>query len=515
MTATTLPFSATGQFSKLFLDYVADAPALRPFYGPRPTPEGFDSQLALRQGFPAEKRQTLVAALTRQYADLPGAPDFSVLLQPNAFTVTSGHQLNLLTGPLYVVFKLVTIINLSRKLKARHPDHEFVPVYWMASEDHDFEEINHVRLGGRTHTWLTPQTGAVGRMHTRDLEKLFADLPEHLPLFRKAYAENATLAGAVRQYMHALFGQEGLVVLDADDAALKAQFREVMLDDAFSQAPHRLVLEQSARLEALGYKPQVSPREINFFYLKDDVRERIVTEGEGFHVLGTDWRFSATALRQEIEDHPERFSPNVILRPLYQEVILPNLGYVGGPGELAYWLQLRPVFEHYGVPFPVLLPRNFAMVITPATARRMAALGLEPEAVFADETTLRHRYVRTHTDKQLDISPEAAALQAALQQIGQKAGAIDPTLTQHVAAAQARFGHWTERLEKRLLRSEAQNQGTDVQHLHDLKTHLFPGGGLQERADNLLDFQLNDPAFLQKLLQTFDPFRLEFYWLMA
>lgn len=510
MQVSCIPLAATRQFSSLFLNFISGDETLKPFYGEFPDLEGFRRQLEIKQPDP-ERRRTLVSVLEKQYAGLANQPDFSSLLDEKTFTVTTGHQLNLFTGPLYVVFKLVSTINLARRLAREFPGYRFVPVYWMATEDHDFDEINHFRLSGKTYTWKTTQTGAVGRMDPTGLRALLDEIPERLPLFEEAYLGQKTLADAVRFYMHELFGREGLICLDADDRDLKASFRQVIEDDVFHHTAGRLVAD--CGLDKLGYKQQVTPREINFFYLKDGVRERLVPTEGGVKVNDTTLVFTDAEVRELLDQTPEVFSPNVILRPLYQEMILPNLAYLGGPGELAYWLQLKPVFDHYSVPYPVLMPRNFAMVISPATRRRISNLELTAPELFQAETNLRRQYVEKHAAYSLDIHPELGKILAALEGLREKSVRINPTLDGHIKAEEQKFKNWAERLERRLYASESQNQETAIRQLNELKAHLFPGGGLQERIDNYLNFSLADPQFIPQLLETFDPFRYEFYLL--
>ncbi|SDL73509.1 bacillithiol biosynthesis cysteine-adding enzyme BshC [Siphonobacter aquaeclarae] len=510
MQVSCIPLAATRQFSSLFLNFISGDETLKPFYGEFPNLDGFRRQLEIKQLDP-ERRRTLVSVLEKQYAGLENQPDIRSLLDEKTFTVTTGHQLNLFTGPLYVIFKLVSTINLAKRLSREFPEHRFVPVYWMATEDHDFDEINHFRLSGKTYTWNTSQTGAVGRMDPSGLKALFEEIPERLPLFEKAYSEQKTLADAVRFYMHELFGAEGLICLDADDRDLKASFRSVIEDDIRHHTAQRLVAE--CGLDALGYKQQVTPRDINFFYLKDGLRERLIPADGGVQVNDTKIHFSDAEVRDLLEQTPEVFSPNVILRPLYQEMILPNLAYLGGPGELAYWLQLKPVFDHYGVPYPVLMPRNFAMVLSAATRRRISNLDLSAEELFQDETHLRRKYVEKHAEYSLDIHPELGQILKSLEGIREKAARINPTLDGHIKAEEQKVKNWAERLERRLFASESQNQETAIRQLSELKAYLFPGGGLQERTDNFLNFSLADPAFIPKLLETFDPFRYEFYLL--
>lgn len=503
-----MPLSATGQFSSLFLDYLNQKTAVRSFYGEFPTLDAFPRQIQQKQ-FSTENRNILADVLTRQYAGLSNVPDLDVLRQPTTFTVTTGHQLNIFTGPLYIMYKIVTILNLAKKLKETYPDHNFVPIYWMASEDHDFAEINHFRLFGRTHSWETEQRGAVGRMNPRELADLLKTIPEKLPLFEQAYLNHDTLADAVRFYMHELFGAEGLVCLDADDADLKRVFAPIIRDELLQQTTSTLVNKTTETLNELGYKTPISPRDINLFYLTDSgtngLRERIARTDDGYEVLNTKLRFTEAELLAELSQTPERFSPNVVMRPLYQETILPNLAYIGGPSEVPYWLQLKAEFDHYGLAFPMLMPRNFALYVPRVAARRINKLGLTVTDMFQDVVTLKRSYVEHHTEHSLKFDAENKVVNKALATILQKAQLVDPTLEKAVLAETKRFANAVVRLEKKMRRAEEHNQETGVRQLLAVKEELFPGGTPQERADNFLTFYLNDSKFLQKLLANFDP----------
>lgn len=510
MLVQSLPLDVTRQFPPLFLDYIHQNPALKPFYGDFPDLEGFRRQLS-RKPFDAAKRQTLVSVLEKQYAGLPNPPDFSVLLDETTFTVTTGHQLNLCTGPLYVVYKLITVVNLAKKLAAEFPDYRFVPVYWMATEDHDFAEINHFQIDGNAYAWHTEQTGAVGRMKTGELKAVFAKVSEKLPVFERAYAGQPTLAAAVRAYTHELFGAEGLVCLDADDRALKAQFADVMRDDVTNHTAFRLVNETTQRLEALGYKAQIHPRDINFFYLGNGVRERLVRVHDGYEVLDTGIQLLESEMGELIDAEPEALSPNVILRPLYQEMILPNLAYVGGPAEVPYWLQLKGVFDHHGVPFPLLMPRNFALVLNQPSARRLKSLGLAPEELFHEEHVLRKTFVQRHSDLDLSLNDEIAAFGQRFSILEAKAVAVDATLGGAVRADFKRLLNRLDWLEKRLVRAEARRQEVGLRHLAEVKAHLFPNGEAQERVQNFMTFALPHPDFLRNMAAVFDPLDFRYY----
>ena len=384
MKTVKVPFRETNQFGKFFLDYVDGNEKLQPYFDQPPAVEAFEKVIGERN-FSLEQRKELVDVLTSQYEnfDVPEGVQENVerIGNERTFTVTTGHQLNIFTGPLYFIYKIVSTINACKKLKEAYPDFHFVPVYWMATEDHDFDEINHFYFQGEKHEWKTDQKGAVGRFDPAGLKEICEKLPEAAAFFSRAYEEK-TLASAVRHYVNHLFGKEGLVVLDADDVRLKNRLAPVIREELTLNTSYHLVAEASGELSEAGYKPQVAGREINFFYMDGDIRERIVQENGKFSVLNTDLVFEKEELLNMADSHPDRFSPNVILRPLYQEMILPNLAYAGGPSELVYWLQLRKVFEHYQVPFPVLLARNFATIVEEPVWEKWSKTGLSVQDPF-------------------------------------------------------------------------------------------------------------------------------------
>ncbi len=482
----THTLTSLNAFSKLLLDYLAEKPVLKTFYNNGPRLENFKDQIASKSTFPAANRAILQTVLSEQYAAIGAEMPEVDLRDENTFTVTTGHQLNIYTGPLYVIYKLVSTINLARKLQKAYPTQRFVPVYWMATEDHDFEEINHFFAFGTKYEWNTSQKGAVGRFSLSD----FPRIPLKNEIFDKAYSEGKTLSEAVRMYMHALFGAEGLVCLDADDARLKSIFAPIMEADLKQQVHEPIVRATTEKLEALGYKTQVSARPVNLFELTENDRVRLET---GDSVDST------------------KASPNVILRPLYQEVILPNLAYIGGPAEVAYWLQLKGIFDLHQVPFPILLPRNFAIVKTQNQAEKAEKLGLSLADLFKNELALRRDFVAGRTSHKLDTDQEAQNLMPILAELAARAKAIDPTLEASVHAEQARWIKGLEHLAKKLKRAEERNQGDEVRQVLALKEALFPAGEWQERHTNFLEFASDYPDFIHDLLQTFDPLHFEFY----
>jgi bacillithiol biosynthesis cysteine-adding enzyme BshC len=429
--------------------------------------------------------------------------------------VTTGHQLNIFTGPLYFIYKIVTVINACIELKKAYPEYNFVPVYWMASEDHDFEEISYFRFNGKKFTWETDQQGAVGRFSPKSLKGIIDNIL-HLPdFFTEAYLKRKTLSESVRHYVNALFGDEGLVIIDADHKELKQQLIHVIKDDVFEHSANDLVNKTSNALQSLGYSTQVFPREINFFYLKDNIRARLVKDDNHYSVLDTNIKFTTDELKAEMNEFPENFSPNVVLRPLYQEMILPNLAYVGGPSELVYWLQLKDVFTYYNTAFPMLMPRNFAGVITPRINDKIEKCNLSFEDIFKNEVALIKEKVQANSKHNLSLKKQKKEFELLFINVRNHALDIDKSLEKLVSAENQRMINSLSKIEKKLLKAEKKNQEVLTKRISTIKESLFPGGSPQERKDNFLNFYLSDPNFIKNCLNAFDPFDFKFHLITA
>jgi bacillithiol synthase len=510
-----VPFAETHSFSPFFLDYIQQKETLKSFYRHFPSIENFKDPLKEKgASFSGAHRDSLVGVLHKQYEGVPEIDavqkNITSLRDAKTFTITTGHQLNIFTGPLYFIYKILTVVNTCTKLKQQYPDYNFVPVYWMASEDHDYDEIKYFRLYGKKYIWNTEQKGAVGRFHTKELKALLSEVPGDITIFKEAYSKHKTLSGAVRYYVNALFGEQGVVVVDADDQTLKASFRDVIRQDVLQNVTKPLVEKTTAKLEALGYKTQIFCRDINFFYLDDNLRSRLEKTGEQFSVLDTDISFTADEVKNEIETHPEKFSPNVILRPLYQEVILPNLAYIGGPAEVVYWLQLKSVFDHFNVPFPILMPRNFAMILDHQVARKFEKTGLELKDIFEEKNFIFNHWVLKHSPRNLTVGEERKQVNQLFEELKKRAVSIDKTLVAFTEAEGKRGLNSLEKIERKFLRAEKRLHTDRLRQIESVKDDLFPNGSLQERVDNFLNFYQQDARFIQKLSEAFDPFDFNF-----
>jgi bacillithiol biosynthesis cysteine-adding enzyme BshC len=439
------------------------------------------------------------------------------LADSKTFTVTTGHQLNLFTGPLYFIYKIVATINLAEKLKQAYPERHFVPVYWMASEDHDFDEINYFKLEGKKYQWKSTQKGAVGDFELDDsFKEFFKEVAFFVPdFFKEAYQKSEKLSEAVRKYVHHLFGEKGLLVVDGNDAALKRLFIPVMEEDLVNQSPSRFASDQSNKLEELGYKSQIYPRDINLFYMVKGVRERIEKKDTVYKVLNTDISFSEKEILEELGQHPERFSPNVVLRPLYQEMILPNLAYLGGPAEVIYWLQLKSMFDHFEVQFPAIMPRNFAVILDTVVSRKIKQLGLNDEQLFEPVLDWKKTFVLNNAFIDFQFEQEKKSISDIFEHTGKKASELEKSLGNAFEAGKMRALKIMDQLSKKVRKAEERRQTVQIRRREEIQELLFPGGSPQERVENFMRFYLESPGFLDELFELFDPFDFNYMILKA
>jgi bacillithiol biosynthesis cysteine-adding enzyme BshC len=524
MEAKYIDYDETRCFSSTVTRLLNKDDRLKPFVNQFPDLKAFKNMISQRKF--EGNRDLLVGALVHQYRNISSQSsllksNIEALGDANSFTVTTGHQLNIFTGPLYFIFKIVTAINLAKDLKSAFPDKNFIPVYWMATEDHDFEEINHTYIGGKKISWKLDAVGATGRLNTKSIIQSLKEYKGILGISQNAeklsemvssaYADGKNLADATRYLANELFGALGLVIVDADDKSLKSQFAPIIERDIIEQNSYKNIEESSKKLAEIDIHVQVNPREINFFYLIDDLRERIVFEDEKYQVLNTEISFSEDELKREIKNNPERFSPNVVMRPLYQEMILPNLAYIGGGGELAYWLQLKANFDFYKVDFPLLVLRNSAMIADEKIEAKLQRLNLTFAGIFGETETLKKKYVHLHTQNDLTLSNEWKAIISVFEGLKARAQKIDPTLAPSTEAVEVRLKKALDSLEKKLIRAEKRNFSEALSAIEKIKTQLFPGGGLQERKENFGLFYIKyGDDFILELLKYLKPLDFKF-----
>ncbi|MBK6521479.1 MAG: bacillithiol biosynthesis cysteine-adding enzyme BshC [Sphingobacteriaceae bacterium] len=332
----TLSFEDTGLLNALVQDYLLKKKDTEQLYVSFPDIDGYKKILGDTKLYATLDRKILVQSLLQQAQAVTNTSkeslaNISQLGNTNCFTVTTGHQLCLFTGPLYFIYKIISTINLSEWLNKSFPDKKFVPVYWMASEDHDFEEVNHAFAYGKKIEWKSDEKGAVGSFKTKSIGSVISELEtvlgpgenseELISLFKNAYLNHDSLDKATRFLVNELFGQYGLVIADGNDKTLKQELKALIKKDIFENIPAKKANETIAYLQTKKYSVQVNPRDVNCFYLDENGRHRIEKTGDSYSLIGANKIFSKSELEKIIDVSPEKISPNVVLRPMYQQHI--------------------------------------------------------------------------------------------------------------------------------------------------------------------------------------------------
>ncbi|MBI3234589.1 MAG: bacillithiol biosynthesis cysteine-adding enzyme BshC [Bacteroidetes bacterium] len=486
MNHTYLDLKELTSTQSIVKDYLSQQ--LNSFVSNPPSDEGISKAISERT-FGPEKRKTLVNVFKRQYQNFNQSDlvqkNFNALLQENTFTVTTGHQLNLFTGPLYTIYKTLHTIALAQRLNEQHPHQYFVPVFWLASEDHDLLEINHIHLFQKKYTWETSQTGAVGQMNGEGIKELLEEIKllfgnsektlHLIEVFEKAY-QLGDLATATQYIFNELMGEFGLLVLNPDDAELKTHFLPYMIKDIVDEYNDTYLQSQTAELGKL-YKTQVFPRQVNFFHLTKGQRERIKSTSEG----GT--KFTA----EYITEHIAEFSPNVCLRPLYQEVVLPNIIYLGGPGEIGYWLQFKKMFDGNGVQFPVLIPRYSAYIQSQSFLKKWNKLGFESMDIFKKLDDLIALYISRNASL-VNLQEQKDQLELLRNPLIEKVKSVDPTLAAQADAFINKTLEQLQGLDKKIEKVQKQKFETELAKITQLCQEQFPEGSPPDRYFNYMQF---------------------------
>jgi len=499
MEVNCYPFEETKTLQGFSLDYLSRSKSVTELYSDFPDKEGFKKQIAKRLIKGCADRAVLSKALKAQYASIQSSAsvqeNIEALNQEKTFTIVTGHQLNLMTGPLYFVHKIHSAIRLAQQLKEWFPAYHFVPVYWMATEDHDFEEINHFYHRGKRTVWQSDEHGAVGRFSTKELSHLLdhfanefsvGEASDFVTLAKTAYAL-PTLTQATRYIVNTLFGEHGLVCVDGDDKALKRLVAPVFKQEMLQSVASEQTVQSNKHIINLGYQPQLKIQEINLFYLKDQLRERIEREGENYRVRNTGILFSQEELLQELKEHPERFSPNAALRPVYEEHILPNLAYIGGGAEVSYWLQLRSTFDALGVHYPAVVLRDSLVVLDTKHKQLRAKLNWSFSDCLGSLEGLEDKYIHQHKQPTSSIKETRSTIEEAMDKVVEEIKALDSTLVASAQAARTKQLKALEVLEKKEKRAWRKKHQVELQQVRKLHAMIYPNGVFQERKMNIVD----------------------------
>ncbi len=461
----------------------------------------FKNQIHLKQGsFTANQRKVLAETLENQMSGLEFSSkqreNLEGLKQINTFTITTGHQLNLFSGPAFFVYKILQTIKTCSYLKQNFPDFNFVPIYWMASEDHDFAEINHFKTESGYYEINEKPGSAVGKIKVNDtffiseFEKEFKDYvfgTELILMLKEAYKSGNTLTEAIKTLVNRLFSEFGLLMIDGDSKELKNQVKETFRDELLNFSLYKTSKEKVDFLTEKYGKVQVNPREINLFYLSE-TRDRIEFDGQKYRVVDTDIQFTEEEVLAELDCHPEKFSPNALMRPVYQETVLPNLAYIGGNAEIMYWLELKDYFTEINIPFPVLIPRNSMLFLKEKTLGKIEKLGLRTEDFFQNFTAITNNKILDNNAVLDLLEQKENMLISQFSELKAAAETTEKSFGNMVKAEEVRQLKSFRRMKKRLLHAEKIKKSELLERLENLFLEVHPSKNWQERVYNFSVF---------------------------
>jgi bacillithiol biosynthesis cysteine-adding enzyme BshC len=520
--------AASGGYSELFLDYLYDYAKVREYY-----PQNFRSVDAVKSvcqelASHSRNRESVSSILRDQQAGFGcGAASLenaSRLARPDTFAVVTGQQLGLFGGPLYTIYKALTAIHLAAKLNRTFPQQSFVPVFWLEGEDHDFQEINHAGFLDHENKLLTVRYLPGGVLPERNVgatgnlvydETILSTLdetegalgktefsPDLIAALRECYRPGATFLQAFASWIARLFGERGLVLVNPNDPRLKQHLAPVFVREieTFPRSS-QLVISRSAGLEE-KYHAQIKAKSLNLFMFHKGGRYLIEPRDTDFSLKGTRAFFSREEIARIAREEPELLSPNVILRPLCQDVLLPTAAYVAGPSEIAYFAQLQPVYEDLQVTEPVVYPRASISIVQSATARAMDRYNLEVGAFFGDLSRVTAAVVEQISEIQLEplFGDTQQQIKDSLGELRFGLNEIDPTLLGALENTVGKIESQLNVLKEKALAAQKRRNETAVKQIERAASCLIPEGILQERQVNPL-YYMNKlgPDFLSWL----------------
>ncbi|AAM72783.1 MAG TPA: bacillithiol biosynthesis cysteine-adding enzyme BshC [Chlorobaculum sp.] len=517
-------------FSKLFCDYSSESEARTKLLA-----DCFhldyrkDGDYYRHLGFLASRnfrREALVELLTEQNERFDGSErqqrEIEKLRSPRCMAIVTGQQTGLFTGPLYTIYKALTAVVLARKQKELFPEYDFVPVFWIESEDHDFDEASSTVLfsgGGLEQITAeaahrlpdqmagATQLGASIGATVQEFLDLLPDTefkPEIAEILESCYEPGVTFEIAFARTMNRLFREHPLILLSAQDTRFKQLAVEVLCREVeTAPASSYDVVAQSSILESMGYPAQTKPRAVNLFYL-NQLGQRLKIEQpspDNFLIVPDRQRYTRHQLLEICQDHPEKFSPNVILRPIVQDAVLPTFAYIGGPGEISYLAQFRKAYEHFGLSMPFVIPRGSFTLVEPKIARTMdkvlKATGRPSfsrrqvyEAVFEDVQELRKSMVSGGDSQKLDALFEQVESEVtrSLSTLEPALVKMDPTLQAALSASSGQITKIIGTIKEKTYRAGRRKHDELLQQLDKAELNLFPDGKPQERSINIFHY---------------------------
>ena len=497
-------------FPNLFLDYVYEYENVAAFY-----PKNYREQ----EKYPAHFHEVvsrsrifsdeIAGIITHQYSlEEPSAKtleNLQLLKQKNTIAILTGQQLGILGGPLYTVYKIITAIKLCASLKSQYPEYNFVPVFWLEADDHDYEEVRHIQILDKENAFrrisypidesFDEEKGTVGDLRfTEAINGFFAELEENLrpteftgsilDALKATYSEGKTFKSAFRELLFGLFDAHGLIMFDPQDIQIKRLLRPVFQKEIHNYLLHaEKVVARSAALEDV-YHAQVKVRPLNLFYHLDKGRYAIDPDDEGgFRLRKKRVKFTHEELLQLADEFPERFSPNVLLRPICQDYLFPTGFYIGGPAEVSYFAQIMPLYNLFSIPEPIIFPRASVTLIEKNIAGILEKFYLTLRDVYLNQSSLQEKVMNSILSVNLNdtFSELELKITGLMDELKAKLQSLDRTTADASEKYKVKLVSSLVELKSKAMESEKRKHEIVIRQLQKLVDSVYPQEALQER----------------------------------
>lgn len=516
--------------SKLYYDYLRAAPALRPFYR-HPYQPGLDWQPVFDEvKVCCESHRHKMADIVRQANSYIGnthpavEKNIGLLAQPNTFCVITGQQTGVFLGPLYTIHKALTAVALSRQLQERYPHYRVIPVFWCSADDHDFPEISRTAFISQDNQ-LIEQQYLTDDFELKPIYKLPA--PENLPdliselltqtgnrpyladigdLLNSTLQDSTSVSRWVSRVMAQLFGRFGVILIPSNLPPLRQMMQPLFAREIDSPAfSTSLVNAAGQQLIDAGYHGQIDRHEraVNIFYHQNQRRYRLIWQDDYFELDQLNQKWAYPDLQKVIAEHPERFSPGVVLRPIIQDYLFPTVAYVAGPGEIAYFAQLKPVYEACDIPMPVVFPRSSLTIVEPKVQRLLDKLNIEFTDVFHKPDWLVQRVMNDSFSDAFETKVEHTRLsiRAELDELLIEIQQLHSDTVQFAEQSFGKIDYTIRQVRDKVFQAHKKQQKVVRSQLDTILTHIVPNGKPQERVLNIFPYLMTyGPDVLDDLL---------------
>lgn len=512
-----ISFNEIPENTKLFLDYLNNFEKVQKFYKYNfRDKESFSSKFQQLKESPREFRTELSTIINSQYKDFTPSSktlkNISLLKNKETLAIVTGQQLGILGGPMYTFYKIITAIKLASHLSERYDDYHFVPVFWLEGDDHDFDEVRTINAVNDNNEIVKISytdgeleedinRGSVGHLKFKDtianflkeFETQLRDTEFKTQLmenFRNFYKEDKTFKDSFRELLFWMFDQYGLVIFDPQDAKVKELLKPIFKKEVSDFRSHtENLVNTSAKLEEL-YHAQVKIRPINLFYNYDEGRYIIEPFENEFRLKGKRKKFLIDELVNLIDSEPEKFSPNVLLRPVCQDYLLPTAFYIGGPSEIAYFAQILPLYEFYNVDPAIIYPRSSATIVEKSIKTILDKYELEITDLFTDPNKLKNQIINNVSENNLEniFKGSKNKIDLVFDELKEKLFEIDKTLGEVNTKYRIKVLTYIDELNAKATEAQKKRYEITLRQIDKASLILYPNLNLQERELSFFQF---------------------------